>query len=187
MQNYKIITDFQSLINYKESWDLLLENSNADKLFMSFDWVYEWLSSFGNDKKLNVYFIYNENVLIGILPLIIRRKEGFNHLNLLGNGKSDFLDFIFHKDYQTECINFFVDFVLGKSKGWDLFNCSQLLEDSITNIELINKLYVKNSFGYSCKRYSVAPYISINDIWDNYKNSLSKNILSDTKRRFNRV
>lgn len=187
MLNYKLITDFQILCGYKESWDQLLQNSNADKLFMCFDWIYEWFSCFGNDKHLQVYFIYKDNFLIGILPLVIRKKEGFKQLNIIGTGKSDYLDFIFHKDYQLECIDFLINYVFENTAGWDVFHCSQLLNDNTVNIEIINKLKNRNSANFTFKKFSEAPYIKIKEDWSEYKKNLSKNILQDTRRRCNRI
>lgn len=182
---YRIIADFNELATYKNAWNQLLKNSDADPLFMSFEWISVWWQTFGKKYKLNCYLLYQKKVLFGIFPLIIRKKDGFRQLTLMGVNKSDYTDFIFHKNYLQECIVFFFRDILSKSSGWDLFINSKVVKTKISNSFFLASL--TENYKIKIVNFSTAPYLDLSTNWEDYYHNLPTKFKSDTNRQIKRI
>jgi CelD/BcsL family acetyltransferase involved in cellulose biosynthesis len=180
-------TRFEQLSEIREQWDDLLMKSDADRLFMSFDWIEAWWECFGNRYALLTYLLYKEDELIGILPLLSRTKEGLREIALLGVGTSDYLDFILHPKHVERCVRFFFQEILSHAGKWDVFHCTRLIEDKATLLGLTQYIEPNGNFRCLVREFSVAPFININQTWQSYLGTLKTKILSDTRRQLRRL
>src|SRR5829696_48463 len=76
-------TQFASL---KEEWDDLYESCPSATPFSSWAWLYSWWEVYGEGSyKLRLITLRDEDgLLVGLLPLMARRRLGFGRLLLLG-------------------------------------------------------------------------------------------------------
>lgn len=184
---FKRFTDFDELAAHKEEWNNLLVHTDADQLFMSFEWILAWWKHFGSKLKLDTYFIYIDGELVGVLPLVIRKKEGFRQLTILGVGKSDYVDFLIREDHSRECLTFFYNEILQHERGWDICVLSKLVEDRVTFQHLSAFLLEKGKRRIRISSYGSAPFLMITSAWEDYLNKISKKMVGDTRRQIRRI
>ncbi len=96
----EIVTSFDKLKDCWEEWNLLLEGSISNSIFLTWDWLYSWAECFINPKRrLFVLKVYDDdNRLVGIAPWYIEKIKigpaAMRQVSFLGTPEtaSDYLD-----------------------------------------------------------------------------------------------
>ena len=109
--NIEVIKDIERFRSLKDEWDGLLDNSSADNIFLTWEWLYTWWSVFGKEDDLFI-LLYRDGseALQGILPLYIKKKRILNiifikELRFIGYGasvSSEYLNFISLPNLENE-------------------------------------------------------------------------------------
>lgn len=73
--------DFASL---RGEWDELYESCPRATPFQSWAWLYSWWEAYGEGYELRLITVRDEGLLVGLLPLMVRRGPGFRRLLLVG-------------------------------------------------------------------------------------------------------
>lgn len=169
-------------------WTTLLNSSDADKLFLSWEWQYTWWDVFAKTNKLKLTLLaaYNEdNTLIGIAPLYVnhlKTKKIINTIQLqfIGNicrGKetmrTEYIDFITTQKDSTSIKHTFLKYIRDNIK-WDEFYFTELKKESSSYSFLVKenifpKVYTRISDEY--KSY----YLDTSLKFDNYISQRGKN------------
>ena len=68
----KVYTSFHELSNIQEEWDKFLLDVNGD-IYLSFDWCRVWWTFYGKGRDLKIFLYYNEDTLVGIIPIFIEK------------------------------------------------------------------------------------------------------------------
>lgn len=114
----------------KSQWNDLLKVSDANPLFVSWEWMHAWWETWASilSLQLHVYFIYRQDQLVGILPLYsFNQRHGlFREFHFLGNAwgrsptvRSEYIGPIFVADYRDSLDQSFLCWV----KQHGLFDC----------------------------------------------------------------
>ncbi|TQV71774.1 GNAT family N-acetyltransferase [Exilibacterium tricleocarpae] len=67
--------------DFRAQWNTLLENSAADPLFLSWEWMYNWWLIFGNQPRDELFILTARDAageLIGLAPLYVQTRPLFN-------------------------------------------------------------------------------------------------------------
>jgi CelD/BcsL family acetyltransferase involved in cellulose biosynthesis len=78
--NYNILDSFNKIEEMRDSWDEFIAE-NKGPVYMSFDWCCTWWKYYGDGKQLMIFISYQEDKIIGILPMYIE-SLGFFPLKL---------------------------------------------------------------------------------------------------------
>ena len=122
-----LITREEDFLKLEPEWNTLLRQSKADNIFLTWEWVSTWWRVFGKEKSLYVLTFHQENELVGIVPLYLR-KTGYygilpvRSLMLLGTGesvRSEYLDLIVKPGREIDVIRSVLEW-LRKSQDWDI-------------------------------------------------------------------
>lgn len=96
----------------ESEWRELLDNSDCDTIFLTWEWLYTWWQHLADGRKLALLVVRQQDRLIAIAPMAVRRADyrhlrPFRALELLGNGYagSDYLSLIVRRGYETEAID----------------------------------------------------------------------------------
>src|SRR3712207_4619735 len=81
--------EFEAL---EEEWDDLYRHSPAASPFQSWAWLYSWWESYGRDYDLRLVAVRADNVLVGLLPMMLERGRAFRRLLFVGTGLTDYND-----------------------------------------------------------------------------------------------
>jgi len=170
------ISDYREFKNYREKWDNLLSRSNADNIFLTYEWIDACIRHFFNKEVLLILNIFNDNRLIGIAPLMIKRDRYFGlpvkTICFIGTGISDRMDFIL-EDNREELVAFIMDYLMGIRSEWDFIDTEEI-PDQTGTIQAMEKYIAKkrfmNIFGPSKKSF----YITMNSAEENACQGFSK-------------
>ena len=111
LEDYNIqrIEDPADFANLREEWNGLLAASQADCLFLTWEWLYTWWKHLGGRRRLHLLLARDGRELAAIAPLaqrppVLRRLLLFPALEFLGTGivGSDYLDVIVRRGTEQE-------------------------------------------------------------------------------------
>jgi len=85
-------------------WDELLQASDSDGLFLTWEWLYTWWKHLAGDRELSILAVRCEGELVALAPCGVRRGRPLPVLEFLGCGSvgSDYLDIIARKGREPE-------------------------------------------------------------------------------------
>ena len=188
--------NIQEFKEKKIEWTDLLNSSDADKLFLSWEWQYSWWDTFAplHNLDLTLLAAYDKhNILIGIAPLYTiksKTKKFINtkQLQFIGNicrGKStmltEFIDFIVARENSSNIKHAFLEYI-NKKLEWDEFHLPELKKESSTYSFLIKANTLPNSHIRIVDEYK-SYYVDTTSQFSNYISQRGKNT---RLRMFNR-
>jgi CelD/BcsL family acetyltransferase involved in cellulose biosynthesis len=165
-------------------WGKLLSRSDADNLFMTWEWLYNWWSVFeeGSRDRLSIFLIRENGVLLGIAPFYITdagtiRARTLRFLGSYGLG-SDYLDFILYRGREQELLSALFEHLV-RSDTWDIIDITDIRKDS-PSVELLKG---QNFFRTKTTAHTVCPFLGLPDKWETLQSSFSKNLRYDINRK----
>jgi len=171
----------------KTEWSTLLNTSDADKLFLSWEWQYSWWDIFSPIYQLELTLLvaYDDNMLIGIAPLytihsrtkkIIKTKQ----LQFIGNicrGEAtmptEFIDFIVTKENDVAIKRAFLQYINDKLT-WDEFHFTELKKESSTYPLLTKESIIKGVYARVVGEYK-SYYLGTSGKFQDYITQRGKN------------
>lgn len=146
----EIITSVNAMMDIKDNWNKLLEESISDTIFLTWEWMYSWAECFVQDERqLFVVCVYNEHDrLLGIAPWYIAKiKVGpwkMRQISFLGNPEtaSDYLDVFTERGREREVAYFLYDYTFNEvAQLWDCMNLQDVRAESLFLLNFVNKHY----------------------------------------------
>jgi CelD/BcsL family acetyltransferase involved in cellulose biosynthesis len=77
-----IISACSEFAGLEEEWEELYRASPLATPFQSWAWLYSWWEHFGKGHELRLVTVRYEDLLVGLLPLMLQRQRGFGRLFL---------------------------------------------------------------------------------------------------------
>lgn len=185
-----VIQNTSAFHDLKESWNNLLKNSQSNTIFLRWEWLYNWWRVYENPKRfLYIVLVKEHGRVLGIAPLCIEKKfTGIvKEIKFLGSNKvcSDYLDFILLKGREEETLTSILSFLQDQKHLWNRFNLTDIPEDSST-ISIIQSYFGEKTAPVNT-RYTICPYINLNEQWDTIVDSFAsvvKNTISRKLKKF---
>ncbi|GEM_PF-2501359 len=178
----EIITEESEFLALEYIWNSLLQRSGADSIFLTFEWLSTWWRHFGQGNRLFVMVIKNQGLIVGLIPLMITKRQGFRQLTMIGGITSDFKDFII-ADYEDRksVIEAILNAIITK-KSWDFFQLKGLREDSPNFNPLRAVLPRFQNYRPRWYKYDDSLYIPIDRSWESYLATLARDFRKDFQR-----
>ncbi|NJM41355.1 MAG: hypothetical protein HC853_11625 [Anaerolineae bacterium] len=140
-----------------DSWNALLKSASTNTLFLTREWQRVWWASLG-EGNLRVLTLHDNDQLIGIAPLFFEQDAlGGTQVTFVGCKEvSDYLDFIFAKGRERECLITVLDFLSSDaSPAWNAISLCNMPEAS-PNLALLQELAARAAGKPTpCSRMSV--------------------------------
>lgn len=112
------IEDAERFALLREEWNGLLRESDADCLFLTWEWLHTWWRHLGGRRRLFLLAVRHGEELVAIAPLAIAPPElgrlfPFRSLQLLGTGAvgSDYLDLVIRRGWEDEAVPVLADYL----------------------------------------------------------------------------
>ena len=184
------IRDTGEFMKLAEVWNNLLSKSEADTIFLTWEWVSNWWKVYGNNKDLFVLTLKdNDHSIVGIAPLYIRKSKvliGFtvNEIRFLGTGEDvspDYLDFIIEKERESDAIDAFIRYFASSNK-WDVLNFTDM-ESTSCNLKYLTEAVNHGRFSIRQSECASCPYIALPSSWERYLSTLTANARYNVKRK----
>src|SRR5919112_6577320 len=80
-----VLKNTQAFTALKEDWEDLYYNSPFSTPFQSWSWLYSWWESFGEGYELRLITVWNGDLLVGVIPLMLEHWWGFRRLRFIGS------------------------------------------------------------------------------------------------------
>jgi CelD/BcsL family acetyltransferase involved in cellulose biosynthesis len=103
------ICDVSGFAALKQEWNELLQSSDSDGLFLTWEWLFTWWKYLAGDRQLSIIAVRCEGVLIALAPCCLNSASLIHRrllpvLEFLGNGfaGSDYLDVIVRRGHEKE-------------------------------------------------------------------------------------
>lgn len=174
-------TDKNSLSEIREDWTNLFNQTNSAP-FLAWEWIFNWYEKLGSTREIYLLKIYQNNELIGILPLCLQTKKNLgiklNQLGFLGDeiGGADYLDLIAKDELKTEIWAEVFEF-LNEQKDFDAINLENLAQTS-ASVSIIETLCKDDrNLTLTSTELTVCPQINLDKGWES--------VLQQSSRRSN--
>jgi len=177
----------------RPEWDALLERSDADGVFLTWEWLYTWWCHLGGGRQLRLMTVRDrEGALIGLLPLAVSdvklaRLAPFRSLEFLGTGSvgSDYLDVIAARGAEEQVIAALARHVAGQPQALDLAQVRRL---SATASALARQLRDRHGWATEERPGDVCPLIPLaGQTWRSYLGGLAGPHRQNMRRRLARL
>ena len=118
-----------------EDWTELADNSPSRTVFQTYAWHKAWLEIFGNDQPVYIVRLMEGGRLTGVAPLMVTRKGKWRILKFIGQGHSDYCDFLYPSD-KPEILMALLEGVNSRRDQWDAMALDGIAQDSPTAVKL---------------------------------------------------
>lgn len=166
----EIINSREAWKSLAEDWNTLLENSAADTIFLTWEWLYSWAECYlTGTRQLFLLAVYKDRDLVGIAPWYINHTNymllKMRRIEFLGSPEagSDYLDIIARRGKERDVATALYQFLLNEgSQHWD---CLQLMDIPATSLFLLHFLnnieedgkYIETGQGSYCPIATLKP------------------------------
>jgi CelD/BcsL family acetyltransferase involved in cellulose biosynthesis len=178
-----LITDNKGFQELKIHWNQLLKASWSDNIFLTWEWMFNWWITFGENKDLIIIVAEKDGAVIGIAPFYRTRTTFFGirprtHIEFIGSTdtSSEYLDIISLLGQEEEAVNgILAELFNNKDLLWDVLHITDMREDS-PNFKYCFQYFQEHNYNNWVYRRKSSPYIMLPPTMDEYLKTLSGNM-----------
>ena len=189
-----------ALAELRDDWNRLLAESEADGIFLSWEWLVSWWEAYGQGKRPLILVFRRDERTVGIAPLY-RRDDPFlgpiklRRLQFIGDGSSDsdYLDLIAVRGEEGEVAAALFDYLKAEGEPWDVLALSEVPEGSTSLARVRQEARRRGLFVVETR--APCTFAPLPSDWDAYLaglkprmrtkvRSLLKKIIADPRLRF---
>jgi len=188
------IDNFDDFGSLESEWNSLLSPQNEDNIvFYTPEWFRCWWSSFGENAIPFIILVRDQEQLIGIAPMMLRKKISrglpVRMLSFMENGNSLHNNFILHPRRRKEALAAIVRHLMDTQSCWDITEFKNLPADS-RNWSVLKEIITENKILFGQRKGLASPYITIHSDWETYygsRSTKSRKTLRNIRNRFKRA
>jgi CelD/BcsL family acetyltransferase involved in cellulose biosynthesis len=140
MLRIRIVESSDEFSNLREEWNKLLNVSEENTIFLTWEWLYTWWEKYSSNDKLHIVLFYDYNdKFVGIAPFCVSsiRMLGIRLriLKLLGAEVvcSEYLDIITDSEKTPEVVEALAKYLQENRSKFDILHFKDVQQDSILN------------------------------------------------------
>jgi CelD/BcsL family acetyltransferase involved in cellulose biosynthesis len=187
------ITRFEQLDALRGEWDDLLSASDANSIFLTWEWLRAWWDCFGSSHHLLVLKCSGGDGRLVALAAMLRTRRsmllGFSgwSLYLLGDviGGSEKLDWVIRKGYEPQVVPLLMDWLHRTAPPWAVLHYNTVRSDSAAVQVFLEECRKRRWFVLREEQPSY--YLEVPRSWDTFLFLLSKNLRSSLLRDLRRA
>ena len=173
------VHSFQEFLNLKDKWNTLLERSENDTIFLTWEWLKLWLETFQKDSKLCILLGYiGQNELVGIAPLMVRKRImlglSVRSVEFIGSGDEvspDQISFIVLEGDKRNFQHAVLEYFRKKPAEWDILHFRDIRKNEELPQDILEVFKVEQSY---YEPNAVCPYVELPNTWEEYAPKLSR-------------
>jgi len=185
------IADVPGFEALRDEWRELLQASDADCLFLTWEWLSTWWKHLAGDRRLVIFALRHGGRLVALAPFCLRppslsHRRPLPVLEFLGSGcvGSDYLDLIVRRGYESEARQAFAS-ALGNERL--VLDWTQLRRGSCAAAGVAADLIAKN-WSVSEILTNTCPFISLAGMsWEAYLATLGAEHRYNFHRKWKRL
>lgn len=190
----EIVDNIKQFRELRNEWDELLEKSNCESIFLTWEWLYNWWEHFNENKEPFIMLIKDESCkkIVGIAPFYIQKTTLFNlpkvkKIKFLGTEKvaSDFLDFIMYPGLEDNILSAVYEYLIKNNHLWDMIEITDIDEGS-ASLEFF-KRKANGRYKIIESDAQKCPYMALPSSYGLLLQSLSPNMRENLRRRMKKI
>jgi CelD/BcsL family acetyltransferase involved in cellulose biosynthesis len=147
--------------------------------------LFTWWRHFGADKRLLLIAAFENGMLAGLAPLYADAcAEGFRDLHFIGQGLSDYADFITPRD-RPDIAEALVSALLDRRSSWDGMDLEEIPAQSPNKV-LLGRLIGADSVPGAWQTTVQCPYLPIKTSWEEFYGTMGKGFRHEVRNKLNR-
>jgi CelD/BcsL family acetyltransferase involved in cellulose biosynthesis len=182
-----VVEDPARFAAIREEWTELLQNSDADNLFLTWEWLHTWWRHLGAGRKLSIVMLRSGRKLLALAPLIERPRQIWSlqlwpSLEFLGGGDvgSDYLDVIVRRGAEHDARTAF-------AREWHqralMLHLPRTSNERSTVLQVMADLR-RRGWTPRVARTDLCPFIPLaGETWSSYLQTLGASHRSNFRRR----
>jgi CelD/BcsL family acetyltransferase involved in cellulose biosynthesis len=167
-----VVEDARAFDALRGEWTELLNDSEADNVFLTWEWLFTWWKHLAGERTLHLLLVRSEAKLLAIAPFArsaprVARMLPLPSLEFLGSGTvgSDYLDVIIRRGSEDEALSALHHYLQHAGFVLDL---AQLHAGASAARNLTNRL-VRDGWRSVSHSSGICPYISLaGHTWESY-------------------
>lgn len=186
----KLINNFQDFLSLEGIWGGILEKSRSDQVFLTFEWVKSWWLAFGKDCLLNILLVTEDDAVIGIAPLMIKKINflglRLKKLGFIYNDNASHADFLLMSGKEKDGLCAIIGYLKSEKPPYDIIELLNVPMESPNYGIMLEKLK-KGNFLFVLKDGLRSPYLPIETGWQAYISKRSRKLRSAIRYNHNKV
>ena len=168
---------FSWLLGHYKTLNRLLESQPDPTPFQTIEWLQSWWHVFGDSYESRIITVHRDSKLVGLLPLMYKRRQLLRTLEWLGAGRSDHAPLLLLPDCADEVLQAAIQYFRTHPKGAALLSLRTL---QLNELQLSRR---SQSQGESWIQIDdVSPRINISGSWDEYLEKKSSKHRGNVRR-----
>jgi CelD/BcsL family acetyltransferase involved in cellulose biosynthesis len=193
--NFKRYDTFESLVEFKDAWNQILEESISQVPFLAFEYLQAWWETRGGgewpqDSELVIVTATENDQLIGVAPFFFANNlDGKPALMFVGAIEvSDFLDFLVRPANLDEFVAGLLDFIdiSDVLPPWEVLDLHNILEDS-PSLSVLAAEAQRRGWNHQQVRLQPSPFIPLPGDFDTYLAQIDKKQRHEIRRKLRNV
>jgi CelD/BcsL family acetyltransferase involved in cellulose biosynthesis len=185
------ILDVAHFAALKQEWNELLQSSDSDGFFLTWEWLYTWWKHLAGGRQLFIIAVRREGVLIALAPCCLSSASLAHRrllpvLEFLGSGfaGSDYLDVIVRRGHEEEACQALSSCLAGQQL---VLNWTQLKRGNCMAAGVASALG-ENGWSVAEAETNTCPFIPLaGRSWDSYFATLGAEHRYNSKRKWKRL
>lgn len=181
------VNSFEQLSEYGQQWNTLLQNSDTNVVFLTYEYCRSWWEVYGQNSELLVLLAKKDSEIVGIAPLAIstRNRLGCRTrvVEFLASSRSDYSDFIVGANKES-VPDAFYNYLWSISNRWDVIRLRQIPQKS-TTIQLSREQLGRSGKSFRVQPASHCPTILLKEHTDEVLKRIKKD--KTMRKRINRL
>lgn len=185
---FEVLTEASELEALEPEWNELLQSSDANCFFLTWEWLSTWWRHLRGERRLSVVTVRHGARLMGLAPLTVADSPPWRRrsLQLLGTGAvgSDYLDLVLRREHEAEAISRLADAIARAGRVVEL---AQLPAGRSAGELLRDRLAARG--WQSLERVThLCPVIDLSGCtWESYVDGLGRSHRQNLRRRIRKL
>ncbi|MCE5192761.1 MAG: GNAT family N-acetyltransferase [Candidatus Cryosericum sp.] len=181
----ELIEDMSAFAQLEPFWNQLVGESSINTCHSTFEWLFTWWRHFGADRRLLLLVAYEHGVPVGLAPLYIGNgTTESNNLHFLGQGLSDYADFIVPRD-RPEVTEVFISALLELHQSWDGLDLEEIPAESPSR-RYLDAAVSSGRLEAAWQTTVRCPYLPIQTDWETFYATMGKGFQHEVRNKLNR-
>lgn len=177
-----LCTETEKFRAMRHEWNSLLKRSQADNVFLTWEWLFTWWEIYGGNAELYIINVRDQkDELIALAPFKIRTRKVLglrrgNVLEFIGTGgdvTSEYLDIIVKRGLEPAVTKYIIHYVVEKLPwlSWDLKH----LRKESPLLQILCRFSDTGSPSFSVEEWSSCPTVNLSKSWEEFCAQKSSN------------
>ena len=178
MVQIREITDYQTFLSLRSTWNSLLEKSSFCSIFVRHEWIRCWWEAYGNSKQLLILLFEDGGDLKGIAPLMISkvlfRGLPVRRISFIENDETPHCGIINDESYDISIvIEALFSYLSLRAGKWDIIFLRKVREYSYL-LKYLQRAIEEGSRKIIIRPHFSSPFLRIKTDWKSFYSAKSQ-------------